>query len=155
MLRGDKRLLCGGLLLLVALFGCNGFTPNTTDHRISNYEQSLRAEADWLWKNMVYANTHYLPEASWCQDHDFQHAPVKLSAEQRKQDQSGSYMVDHLDYAATMIGQARGRWDQYCRSNGGANPAPVMESQLRPAYDSLNAVRIILDPRMATPTPYT
>ena len=64
-------------------------------------------------------------------------------------------MVDHLDYAALLLQETRDEWREFCKINGGtASPAAFMESRLRPAYESLNEVRLLLTPSNDSPGPY-
>lgn len=141
------------LLVAVALSGCIGsVSASANRQRIINYEASLRAEADWMWDNMNYTQTHYRLEAGRCIEPDFKHQPVTLG-DSLGQDEK--QMVEHLDYAALLLKETREQWRDYCQTNGGAaSPAAFMESRLRPTYEGLNQVRLLLSSERATPGPY-
>jgi hypothetical protein len=140
----------------LALAACSEGSLFGTSARqqIITYETSLRSEADYLWAAMNYARQYYKPTADWCAARNYHHQPVTMSDAERQKDRSSSYMVDQLDYAALLIGETRDRWTQFCQNGGGASPAPYMEARLRTAYDSLNAVRLTLNPPGPTATPY-
>jgi len=138
------------ILAVSALAGCaNALAGHSLREQITHYELTLRAEADWLWGGMNYAVTHSRLDSSVCMARDFGHHPVSAdsNAEPILMD-----LIDHLDYAAMMIGQARDRWQQFCRGEVLSSPAAFMESRLRPAYDSLNLIRATLLAN-STPTP--
>ncbi len=103
---------------------------------------------------MNHAHQYCKPTADWCAARNYLHKPVSMSDAERQKDRSSSYMVDQLDYAAPLIGETRDRWTQFCQNGGGASPAPYMKARLRTAYDSLNAVRLTLNPLGPTATPY-
>jgi hypothetical protein len=137
------------LLLVVALTGClSSIAEAATRQKIINYEASLRAEADWLWDNMNYARKYYRVDPGLCVFPDFKHSPVQLGD---KADDDESLMVEHLDYAAQRLLEVRQSWRDFC--DGKANPSTYMEGRLRPAYESLNQVRLLLNPKDPTPAP--
>lgn len=120
------------------------------DARMGRYDQTLREEAAWLWDNMNLARANPRPEAERCADRNWNHQPVVMDAEARRLDPTAARMVDHLDYAATLIGQARDEWARHCRNEISAmNAAAFLESRLVPAFRSLNIVRDALDQRAA------
>lgn len=137
------RRIAGAVVLALTLLLASCMPVATLSGQITAYEKTLRSEADWLWNNMNYARTHYIPAADWCTEYDFNHQPVELTESVRSKDPDSAYLVDHLNYAATMIDEAHAEWKTYCRGQGG-NPTPGMETRLRMAYDSLNMIRVSL-----------
>lgn len=151
------------VVLVAVLAACSGdgneaddATPvprmnESLDVRMGRLDQSLREEAKWLWDNMNLARTNPRPDADRCAERDWGHQPVVMDAEARRLDPTASRMVDHLDYAATLIGQARDEWARHCRDELSAmNVVMFLESRLTPAYRSLNIVRDALDRRAAS-----
>jgi len=149
------------LLLAAILTACGGdaddsdATPapkmdESLDARIGRFDQTLREEATWLWDNMNVARTNPQPPAERCAEQRWDHQPVVLDAEARRLDPTAARMVDHLDYAATLIGQARDEWARHCRNEISAmNAVAFLESRLTPAFKSMNIVRDALDQRVA------
>lgn len=139
-------------VLLVVLGGCVTFQQK--DEPVRDYEASVRSEADWLWNNMNYVRTHIKPDPAYCAPESFAYDSVTLSPQQREQDPHTANLVDRLDYAAILVGQAHDEWDRFCRSESSAvNTAGAMERRLLPAYQSLNQVRVAVLPSQATPQP--
>jgi hypothetical protein len=150
------------VVLVAVLAACSGdgneadATPvprmnESLDVRMGRLDQSLRDEAKWLWDNMNYARTNPRPDADRCAAREWEHRPVVMDAEARRLDPTASRMVDHLDYATTLIGQARDEWARHCRDEISAmNVVIFLESRLTPAYQSLNIVRDALDRRAAS-----
>jgi len=144
-------------LFVVVLAACGGGgaaeTPLTLDQQMTNYEASLRAEADWLWSNMNYATTHARPETSQCAARDFKHKPVELDDTTRQTDLTAGSLVDNLNYVAELIGQARDQWKLFCDNQiNSATASAFLESRLRPAYETLNTITTMLEQRI-TPSP--
>jgi hypothetical protein len=143
------------LALLLAAIACDSGLVNVTrEDRLLDYEKSLRQEADWLWNNMNYCRTHYSPEAEPCAHRTFTHKAVEMDESARAQDPSNASLLDYLDYATLLIQQAHEEWNHFCDGQrNGYNTAAFLESRLTPTYDSLNYVRVVLEPKRPTPKP--
>lgn len=158
--------LCGlAVVAAAALSACGGVdkvinvdTPvPPIDERLGSYEQSLRAEADWLWAKAAYLETSGRPDPDQCTAREFSHQPVTMTAEQRTADDLSSRLVDQLDYAGGLVGQARDQWNAFCQLKAnGSDTRVFLLSRLDPVYRALNITREALDLRAASrrdPTP--
>ncbi|MBN1202061.1 MAG: hypothetical protein JXJ20_09415 [Anaerolineae bacterium] len=146
MIAHRRRLSVLPLIVLV-LAGCCGGTggggeeasEDSMDTRLSKWEQSLRAEADWLWGNMQFVSTHLSPNEEHCAEQSFKHKSVGIDDSTRKTDPDAGTLVDQLDYAETLIVQARSQWRAFCNDETTSSTAyAFLQSRLTPAYDSLN-----------------
>ena len=142
-----------GLLLILILAACGGgggaaVPAGTLDERLDRYEESLRAEATWLWDNMVYASTHLRPDSEHCADPGIAHTPVVMDETARTDDSVAALLTDRLDYAAELVEQARAQWEKHCAGEVNAAAAvSFLDSRLRPAFESLNLVRSSMSER--------
>lgn len=145
MWRGVVVLLLGSLLLTACGGGgaaVGGGPGGPLDERMENYEESLREELNWLWETMALLNTYQRPIPEICEDKTFEHNPVTITDEEREADETGGKLVDHLDYAGTLIAQAHEQWSRFCSLDAAANDTyALMNSRLLAANDSLNLVR--------------
>lgn len=141
-----RKLLVGVVLVAAMLAGCGGSDESAAQsgagalsltERLAQYEASLRAEADWLWDNMISARSHGRPDAARCQRPDFAHPVVELDEAGRSQD-SAVAVLEQLTYAETLIAQARDFWQAHCDgTQSSANTAAFLQSRLDPAYSAL------------------
>ncbi len=139
------------LLLAAGLSGCLNVTQGrTVDDDLSDYEQSLREEAGWLWDNMNDARASFSPDAEHCRVRTFDHTPVLATESLRDTDGTAADLAEQLVYAKLLIDEAQARWFAFCRGEASASlTASTMEAQLRPAYNSLNTVQSTLTQRAA------
>lgn len=143
------RRMLAALLLVALLAACGGDDSaaqggapalSVTD-RLARYEASLLAETNWLWANMLYAQDHSRPDAARCSPPDFDHQPVDLSEDERKQD-SAVATLEQLTYAGTLLAEARAEWQAHCEgARPSANAAAYLKSRLEPAYSALERAR--------------
>lgn len=152
------RLLGGVMLLALLVAGCGGASDGANrsaaqddalpvTERLARYHDSLRAEADWLWENMLHAQSHPLPDEARCQRPDFDHQPVMLNETERQQD-SAVGTLEQLDYADLLLTQARAEWQKYCQGEQpGANAAAYLQSRLEPAFGALDLARSVIEAR--------
>ncbi len=118
------------------------------DERASAYEQSLRAELEWLWQNRIDAATLGRPGEGRCAVPDFGHQPPAMDEKARADDDLGAKIVDRLAYAGQLIGDSRARWEDFCAGRVRSQDAvPFLDSRLNAASTSLDLVREWLDAR--------
>ena len=115
--------------------------------RLARYHDSLLAETNWLWANMLAAQERPRPESARCQAPNFDHRPVTLNEDERQQD-SAVATLEQLDYADLLITQARSEWQKHCQSETpSANAAAYLKTRLEPAYSALERARAGVDAR--------
>ena len=156
MVYRQLRFIPGLLLLAVLLAACGGGGGDaaggggegTIDERMKAYEKTLHEELDWMWDNRNYAGTHAWPDEAHCEAKDFEHYPVELDEAAREEDPTAGLLVDHLDYAAALITQAREKWDQHCQQDDtNVNTVAFLDSRLNAANESLGIVEDTLKQR--------
>jgi len=140
-------------LLLAACGGADdggaarGAAELSLTEQLAAYHASLLAEANWLWANMLYAQDHGRPDTARCQSSAFDHQPVTLDAAGRSQD-SAVATLEQLDYAATLLAQARTEWQAHSQgAQASANAAAYLRSRLEPAYTALERARAGVEAR--------
>ncbi len=150
--------MIAGLMVLAALVaGCGSATDGANrsaakddapvTERLARYHESLLAETNWLWANMLHAQSHPRPDEARCQRSGFDHQPVSLSESERQQD-SAVATLEQLDYADLLITQARAEWEKHCRGEQrSANAAAYLQSRLEPAYSALERARAGIEAR--------
>jgi len=118
------------------------------DERASAYEQSLRAELEWLWQNRIDAATLGRPGEGRCAVPDFGHQPPAMDEQARADDDLGAKIVDRLAYAGQLIGDSRARWEEFCAGRiRSQDVVPFLNSRLGAAVSSLDLAREWLDAR--------
>lgn len=147
-----RRWVAVVLVAALALSGCKSKKEDvkqTLDERLVAYEASLRAEMDWLWSNMTYAQTHSSTTAERCAAQDFKQQPVTMNADERAADDLGGKLVDQLDYAAGLLDAARAQWDSFCANRASASDTiAFLNSRLNAANQTLDFVKDTLDLRV-------
>jgi hypothetical protein len=135
----------------LALSGCKSKKEDvkqTLDERLVAYEASLRAEMNWLWGNMTYAQAHSSTSAERCAAQDFKLQPVTMNADERAEDDLGGKLVDQLAYAAGLLDAARAQWDDFCGNRASASDTiAFLNSRLSAANQTLDFVKATLDLR--------
>lgn len=157
--RARRWQVVAGLILLATLVaGCGEATDGAgrsaakddslpVTERLARYHESLLAETNWLWANMLHAQSNPRPDARQCERPNFDHHPVSLSESERQQD-SAVATLEQLDYADLLITQARGEWDRHCRGEvPSANAAAYLQSRLQPAYGALERAKAGIEAR--------
>lgn len=120
----------------------------TLDERLAAYESSLRAEADWLWNNMIVTQTRPRPDEAACAPQDFGRTPVTMDAAERTEDDLGGKVLDQLDYAAQVIDQARTQWDAFCTLHASAaDTVAFLNVRITGAIQRLDVAKEALDTR--------
>jgi outer membrane murein-binding lipoprotein Lpp len=147
-----RRLVVAVLVAALALSGCKSSkkedVKQTLDERLVAYEASLRAELNWLWDDMAYAQAHSSPTTDRCAAQDFKLQPVTMSADERTADDLGGKLVDQLDYAAGLLDAARAQWDNFCGNRASASDTiAFLNSRLTAANQTLDFVKDTLDLR--------
>lgn len=136
--------------LALALIACQ----SNPDQAITDYQKSIRSEADWLWNNMNYARTTYHPSDDVCDAPTFNRKRVTFTDAQRADNPQQAYLVDVLDSAAFLVQEAHAEWDLFCQGRvSAAETAGFLESRLVPAYERMNGVLVALAPSQPTPQP--
>lgn len=141
-------LALGAALILAACDRQETDARVSLDERASAYEQSLRAELDWLWQNRIDAAALGRPGEGRCTVPDFAHVPPTMDAEARDDDDLGGKIVDQLTDAGQWIADSRARWEQFCAGGPTASDTVAfLDSRLNAAARSLNLAREWLDAR--------
>jgi len=141
-------LALGAALILAACDRKEADVRLSLDERASAYEQSLRAELDWLWQNRIDAASLGRPGEGRCTVPDFGHHPPTMDAEARAADDLGAKIVDQLTYAGQLISDSRARWTQFCAGSLTASDVVAfLDSRLDVAAGSLDKAREWLDAR--------
>ncbi|MCL4237020.1 MAG: hypothetical protein KJ047_02130 [Anaerolineae bacterium] len=118
------------------------------DERASAYEESLRAELDWLWQNRIDAASQGRPDEGRCVAPDYARVAPTMDDEARAADDLGGKIVDQLTYASQLIADSRARWEQFCAGGPTASDTVAfLDSRLNAAARSLNLAREWLDAR--------
>jgi len=152
--RSTTRQWLAALLALVAaliLAACDREEADvrlSLDERASAYEESLRAELDWLWQNRIDAASLGRPGEGRCAVPDFARVAPTMDDNARADDDLGGKIVDQLTYASQLIADSRARWEQFCAGGSTASDAVAfLDSRLNAAARSLNLAREWLDAR--------
>ncbi|MEW6579705.1 MAG: hypothetical protein AB1435_10985 [Chloroflexota bacterium] len=141
-------LALGAALILAACDRQETDARVSLDERASAYEQSLRAELDWLWQNRIDAATLRRPGEGRCTVPDFGHRPPPMDADARAADDLGGKIVDQLTYAGQLIADSRARWAQFCAGSLTASDVVAfLDSRLGAAAGSLDLAHEWLDAR--------
>ncbi|MCZ7539669.1 MAG: hypothetical protein M5U29_07140 [Anaerolineae bacterium] len=146
--RSTTRQWLAALLALVAaliLAACDREEADvrlSLDERASAYEESLRAELDWLWQNRIDAASLGRPGEGRCAVPDFARVAPTMDDNARADDDLGGKIVDQLTYASQLIADSRARWEQFCAGGSTASDAVAfLDSRLNAAARSLNLAR--------------
>jgi hypothetical protein len=138
----------GAALILAACEDKPADVRASLDERASAYEQSLRAELEWLWQNQIDAATLGRPGEGRCAVPNFGHQPPAMDEQARAADDLGARIVDRLAYAGQLIGESRARWEEFCAGRiRSQSVVPFLVSRLSAAASSLDLAREWLDAR--------
>lgn len=149
---GWRWLLVIALLAGVLLAACQQedekAEQQAENNRMSDWEQSLRAELDWLWERVNYLATTGRPDDALCAPRTFEHRPVTLSEEERAENDLSAKLEDQLSYAQALLADAHGQWERFCDLQAtGVDVRAYMLARLDPAANALNIAREALDMR--------